>query len=205
MWVTEFHQQKADNQFRVANQKEANNYLHRPYYIAITDGRRNVHQYSWVPWSAGKSRPECCFRRDLLFSQKVKISGHVISFDGIQPNNKRVEDFKNFKLPEGKRDVMKVWGSLGFYSCNVNKLHVDSKPFYSFPRDSTSFHWTDEHEKVFQTIRDRISKDTVPAMPPTEYALRIRVDSSDIATGCTFLQQFPEENASYSSSLAFLI
>ena len=69
---------------------------------------------------------------------------------------------------------------------------MDSKPFYDLIRDSTSFHWTEEHEMIFQMIKDRINEDTILVIPSTEYPFRIHVDSSDVGTGCILIQQFPE-------------
>ena len=88
---------------------------------------------------------------------------------------------------------MNVLGCLGFYSCFIKNLHVDSKLFYDLFRDSTSFHWTEEHEKIFQKIKDRISEDTILAIPSTEYPFHIHVDSSNVGTGCILIPQFPEE------------
>ena len=64
------------------------------------------------------------------FLRKVNFLGHVISEQGIQPVSKRVQDLQSLKSPESKRDVMKVLGCLGFYSCFIKNLHVDSQPFY---------------------------------------------------------------------------
>ena len=122
----------------------------------------------------------------------MKFLGYVISADGIQPFAKRVKDLKNLKSPESKRDVMKVLVTLGFYSCYIKNLHVDSPPFYDLIKDSTSFHWTDEHEKHFQSFKDRISGDTILAVPSAVYVFHIHVDSSNVGTGCILIQQFPE-------------
>ena len=69
---------------------------------------------------------------------------------------------------------------------------MDSQPFYDLIRDSTPFHWTHEHEKFFQSIKDRISEDTILAVPSTDYPFHIHVDSSNVGTGCILIQQFPE-------------
>ena len=136
-----------------------------------------IHEYHNLLRKAGlKAAPEKTF----FFFKKVKFLGHVISSEGIQPIAKRVKDLKNLKSPESKRDVMRVLGCLGFYSCYIKNLHVDSKPFYDLIRDSTSFHWTEEHEKIFQMIKDRISEDTILAIPSTEYPFHIHVDSSNV-------------------------
>ena len=69
---------------------------------------------------------------------------------------------------------------------------MDSKPFCDLIRESTSFHWTEEHEKIFQMIKNRISEATILAIPSTEYPFHIHVNSSNVGTGCVLIQQFPE-------------
>ena len=64
-----------------------------------------------------------------FFLRKVKLLGHVISPDRVQPIAKRVDALRNLKSPQSKGDVMKVLECLGLYSCYIKNLHVDSKPF----------------------------------------------------------------------------
>ena len=136
-----------------------------------------INEYHTLLRKAGlKAPPDKTF----FFLKKVKFLGHVISPDGLQPIAKRVKDLKNLKSAESKRDVMKVLGCLGFYSCYIKNLHVDSQPFYDLIKDSTPFHWTHEHEKLFQTIKDKISEDTILAVPSTDYPFHIHVDSSNV-------------------------
>ena len=123
---------------------------------------------------------------------KVKNLGHVISPEGIQPIAKRVKDLKNLKLPETEREVMNALGCLEFYSCDIKKFHVDSQPFYNLTKCWTLFHWTHEHEKLIQSIEDRINEDTIIAVPFTDYPFHIHVDSSDVGTDCILMQQFSE-------------
>ena len=147
------------------------------------------NEYHTLFCKAGlKAAPDKTF----FFLKKVKFLGHVISPEGIQPIAKRVKDLKNLKSPKCERDVMKMLGCLGFYRCYIKNLHVASQPFYDLIKDSTSFHRTDELEKLFQSIKDRISEDTILAVPSTDYPFHIHVDSSNFGTGCILIQQFPE-------------
>ena len=98
---------------------------------------------------------------------------------------------------------MKVLGCLGFYSCYIKNLHVDSQPFYDLIKDSTPFHWTHEHEKLFQSIKNRISEDTILAVPSTDYPFHNHVDSSNVGSGCNLIQQFPEGKRIISNSRIF--
>ena len=115
-----------------------------------------------------------------------------MSEKGIQLVAKRVKDQQTLKSPESKRDVMKVLGCPGFYSCYIRNLHVDSQPYNELLRDTTPFKWTDQHDDFFKENKTRISEDTILAVPSTEYPLRIHVDSSKVGTGCILVQQFPE-------------
>ena len=95
-----------------------------------------IQEYHNLLRKAGlKAAPEKTF----FFLKKVKFLGHVISSEGIQPFEKRVKDLKNLISPDSKRDVMRVSGCLGFYSCFIKNLHVDSKPFYDLIRLSFYF------------------------------------------------------------------
>ena len=82
-----------------------------------------------------------------------------------------MDALRNLKSPQSKRDVMKVLGCLGFYSCYIKNLHVDSQPFYDLINNSTPFQCTEEHEQLFNSIMERIHKDTVLAvlLPNTRF------------------------------------
>ena len=103
-----------------------------------------------------------------------------------------MKDLQNLISPESKKAGMKVHGCLGFYSCCIKNLHVDSQPFYELPKDTIPFKWTEQHEELFKEIKTRISEDTVLAVPSTEYPFHIHVDCCNVGTGCILVQQFPE-------------
>ena len=148
-----------------------------------------INEYGTLLRKAGlKTAPDKTF----FFLKKVKILRHVFSSDGIQHKAKRVDALRNLKSPRSKRDVMKALGCLGFYSCYIKNLHVDSQPFYDLIKGSIPFDWTEEYQKLFSSIKGRIQQDTVLADPSTDYPFHIYVDSSNVGTGCFLIQQFPE-------------
>ena len=112
-----------------------------------------INEYHTLLRKAGlKAAPDKTF----FFLKKVKILGRSISPDGIQPIAKRVDALRNLKSPQSKRDVMKVLGCHGFYRCNIKNLRVDSQPFCDLIKGSTHFHWTEELEKLFNSIKERV-------------------------------------------------
>ena len=148
-----------------------------------------IQEYHRLLRASGlKAAPE----KTNFFLRKVQFLGHVVSQDGIQPVAKKVAALKALKSPENKRDVMRVLGCLGFYSSYIKNLHVDSKPFHELTRDNVPFVWTAEHENLFNDLKDRISEDTILAIPSERYPFHIHVDSSSVGTGCILVQEFPE-------------
>ena len=111
------------------------------------------HEYHQLLRKAGR---KAALEKTKCFIQKVKFLGHVISEQGIQPLAKRVQDLKNLNVPAIKREVMKVLGCLGLYSCFIKNLHADSQPFYDLIKATTPFKWTKEHEDLFIDIKSRI-------------------------------------------------
>ena len=150
--------------------------------------------------AALKAAPDKTF----FFLKKEKLSGHAFSPDGIQPIAKRVDALRNLKSPQSKRDFMKFLGCLGFYSCYIKNLHVDSQPFYDLIKDSTPFHWTEKHETLYNSIKERIHKDSVLAVPSTEYLFHIHVDSSHVGQVVFLSNSSPRERKSSRLTLVYL-
>ena len=82
-----------------------------------------IHEYHNLLRKAGlKAASEKTF----LFLKKLKLLGHVISSERKQAIAKRV---RNLEPSDSKRDVMKFLRCLGFYSCHIENIHMDSNPF----------------------------------------------------------------------------
>ena len=86
---------------------------------------------------------------------------------------------------------MKILGCRVFRSCYIKNFHVDSQAFYDLIKDLTPFHWTHGHEKLFQSTKNRISEDTVLAVPSNDNPFHIQVDSLSVGGGRIVIQQFP--------------
>ena len=71
---------------------------------------------------------------------------------------------------------MRVVRSFGFYSTFIKNLHVDSKPFFDLLKGNVPFKWTKNHEKLLQNIKNRISTETILAVPNPMFPFHIHVD-----------------------------
>ena len=119
-----------------------------------------------------------------FFLKKVKFLGLVISPERIQPLAKRVKDWKNLKSVESKKG--------NFPDALQSTAAISRTSMWTISPSTTPFHWTNDHEKLIQSIKDRISEDNILAVPSTDYPLHIHVDSSNVGKGCILIQQFLE-------------
>ena len=178
--------------FRPSHQEETSNHLHRRYNNAVSKQERVVHGYQRVLYPFYEGRSQSSSRQNVLFLKQSQVSWsrHI---SRRNPTFCRTSNrLEESQITRKKRDVMKFLGCLGFYSCYFKNLHVDSQPFYDLIKDSAPFHWTHEHEKLLQSIKDRISEDTILAVPFTHYPFHIHVDSANAGTGYILIQQFPQ-------------
>ena len=130
--------------------------------------------------------------KTMFFLRKVKFLGHVISENTLSPVISRTDDIRNLKTPESKTDVLSVLGAMGFYSNYVINFHIDAKPLYDLTRGDVNFKWEEEHENVFNILKEKFAHDISLAIPKANYPFHIHADSSNLGTGCILIQQFPD-------------
>ncbi len=135
-----------------------------------------------------KAAPE----KTYFFQRKVKYLGHMISEDGLSPIQSRVEALKKLQAPKNANGILRFLGCFNFYSRYIKNLHVDCKIMYDLCKKDTEWKWTEEHQKLFETIKDSIKEDALCAIPDPKYPFIIYSDASNVGVGCVLLQERPE-------------
>ena len=95
-------------------------------------------------------------------------------------------------------------GALNFYTKFIEKLHVNIKPFDNLLHENTPWNWTDEHESLFQTLKNSLTSETDLTIPNTKHPFFITADASLIGLGAVFFQLNEEQKMnviSYNSRL----
>ena len=119
---------------------------------------------------------------------KVKFLGHEIGYNTIKPIHSKIAAIHKIPSPTGKVALMSFIGALNFYTKFIEKLHINLKPFYDLLRENTSWKWTEEHERSFQTLKTSLTSDTALTIPNTKHPFFITVDASLIGLGAVLFQ-----------------
>ena len=83
---------------------------------------------------------------------------------------------------------MSFIGALNFHTKFIEKLHIKLKPFYELLHENTPWKWTDEQERLFQTLKTSLTSDTDLTLPNTKHPFFITVVASLIGLGAVLFQ-----------------
>ena len=118
----------------------------------------------------------------------VNFSGHEIDYNTIKPIHSKIAATQKIPSPTGKVALMSFIKALNFYTKVIDKLHINLTPFYDLLHENTPWKWTDEHERLFQTIKTPLTFDTELTIPNTKHPFFITVDASLIGLGAVLFQ-----------------
>ena len=79
--------------------------------------------------------------------------GHEIGYNTIKPIHSKIAAIHKIPSPTGKKALMSFIGALNVNTKFIDKLHINPKPFYDLLHENTPWKWTDEHERLSQTLK----------------------------------------------------
>ena len=83
-------------------------------------------------------------------------------------------------------------GFTNFYQCFIHDFSHHGHPLFSLT-GSAEWHWGNEQQEAFQTLKDAITSRPVLIFPDENHPFRVEADSSDFATGAILSQQSGED------------
>ena len=119
---------------------------------------------------------------------KVKFLGHEIGYNTIKPIHSKITAIHKIPSPTGKNALMSFIGALNFHTKFIEKLHINLKPFYDLLHENTPWKWTEDHERLFQTLKTSLTSNTELTIPNTKHPFFITVDASLIGLAAVLFQ-----------------
>ena len=83
---------------------------------------------------------------------------------------------------------MSFIGALNFYTKFIEKRHIDLKPIYDLFHETSQWNWTEEHERLFQTLKSSLTSGKELTIPNTKHTFFNTVDASLIGSGAALYQ-----------------
>ena len=116
-----------------------------------------------------KNNPKLAPEKSFFMFLKVRILGHEIGYNTIKPILFKITAIHKIPSPTGKVALMSFIGALSFYTNFIEKLHISLKPFYDLLHEITPWKWTEDNERLFQTLKTSLTSNTELTIPNTKH------------------------------------
>ena len=119
----------------------------------------------------------------------VRYLGHEIGSGFVKPLDCHIENIKNFKRPETKKEVMSFLGSVGYYRKFCKNFSEIAAPLTNLLKKSQVFQWTESCQQAFEKLKLMLMSKPVVVAPCPDKAFKLYIDSSELAAGGVLMQE----------------
>ncbi|KAH0754464.1 hypothetical protein KY290_024734 [Solanum tuberosum] len=120
--------------------------------------------------------------------REVAFLGHVVSGDGIKVDPKKTDVIRNWPRPLTPSDIWSFLGLAGYYRRFVNEFSSIASPMTKLTQKKAKFEWTDECERSFQTLKDKLVSVPILSLPDGLEGFVVYCDASRVGLGCVLMQ-----------------
>lgn len=108
-----------------------------------------------------KLKPSKC----LLFQKEIKFLGHLVSESGVQTDPEKVKAVKEWPVPKSTKQVRSFIGLCSYYRKFVQKFADIAKPLNRLCEKAVRFQWTEECDKSFQLLKEKLISTPILCYP----------------------------------------
>ncbi|KAK1662626.1 hypothetical protein QYE76_050785 [Lolium multiflorum] len=119
---------------------------------------------------------------------QVEFLGHVISKDGIAVNPSKVAEVLEWEAPKTVKEIRGFLGMAGYYRRFIEGFSKIAGPMTKLLRKNTPFVWSDECEKSFLTLKEKLTTAPVLAVPEVGEDYTMYCDASKHGLGYVLMQ-----------------
>ena len=127
-----------------------------------------------------------------LFMKHLVYMGNVFHIDGstisITPLQSRVEAIQKIQPPTSVKEFKSFCGVVNYLSIFCRHLQKLLKPIYDLTRKGGPFHWQEEQQQAFDTIKERMINPPILYLPKPGGRYILYCDSSRTHTGSSLWQ-----------------
>ena len=132
-----------------------------------------------------KLKPKKCH----LFQKQVLYLGHVVSEDGVSTDPAKLESIRTWPTPTNTTDVRSFLGLASYYRRYIKGFANIARPLHALTQKDKTFHWSQECESAFQTLKEKLSTSPILAYPRVGQEFVLDTDASKYGIGAVLSQE----------------
>ena len=129
-------------------------------------------------------------KKSSFMKTELMYLGFVISVDKMKMDPNKVDVIKNFPSPKSIFEVRSFHGLTSFYRKFIRNFSGISAPMMdTMKKRHKSFHWTEEAEKSFNLLNNKITEQPILVLPDFKKTFQVKCDASGFAIGAVLSQE----------------
>ncbi|XP_073277711.1 uncharacterized protein [Primulina huaijiensis] len=129
------------------------------------------------------------FKKCEFWLKSVTFLGHIISKEGVSVDPKKVEAITGWPRPKAVTEIRSFLGLAGYYRKFVEGFSSIATPLTKLTQKNSKFNWSEECEKSFQTLKEKLASTPVLVLHTEDKSFTIYSDASKEGLGCVRMQE----------------
>ncbi|XP_073152499.1 uncharacterized protein [Henckelia pumila] len=118
----------------------------------------------------------------------ISFLGHIVSAKGIEVDPSKVEAVRNWVAPNNATEIQSFLGLACYYRRFIQDFSKIALPLASLTRKGVKFVWSDQCEKNFAELKERLMSAPVLAIPEGTGRFVVYTDASKSGLGAVLMQ-----------------
>ena len=124
----------------------------------------------------------------VIGASSVTYIGHVLTPDGVKPDESKIKCILEMPAPTDKKGVMRLLGTVNYLAKFVPDMSQVTEPIRKLLRQDVEFEWTSHQETAFTKIKEILTRDPVLRYFDVSKPVTISCDASQSGLGSVLLQ-----------------
>ncbi|BHF62603.1 hypothetical protein SprV_0200558800 [Sparganum proliferum] len=128
----------------------------------------------------------------IFIKPRVKFLGHVVSAAGIETDDEKVTQIREWPTPADVTEVRSFLGLASYYRRFIKDYAQIAGPLHKLTQKDVKFKWTADCTNSFQTLKDKLCSTPILVFPDISNdagKFILDTDASDTAIGAVLSQQ----------------
>ena len=123
-----------------------------------------------------------------LCQKSIKFYGHILSQDGLKPDEKKIEAVRNFPEPKDKKDLQRFLGMITYLGRFIPKLSTEVRQLRNLLSNKEDWSWNKIHLDEFNRIKAKITTSNTLKYYDKGKPVTIECDASAYGLGAALYQ-----------------
>ncbi|CAB0006704.1 unnamed protein product [Nesidiocoris tenuis] len=123
-----------------------------------------------------------------FLQKQVHYLGHIVSAEGIQPDDRKLEAVRNYPVPTSVKHVRAFVGLCSYYRRFVKSFASIAHPLTHLTKKDVHFQWGPEQQLAFETLKERLTSPPILAYPDFTSSFILATDASGCGVGAVLSQ-----------------